>query len=141
MEILEQAGKGQASNADKATELTNMAVQGIRLYGKDAAKARENLPAFSWAAVQEWGGWSAWSDLSDERMDRARGQVRVIIERYLKTPQTKPLLNESTPSGTNTLTEEEKRTERLKRDEMASDPERRKELIDLADRLAKEFGL
>jgi riboflavin biosynthesis pyrimidine reductase len=74
-------------------------------------------------------------------MDRARGQVRVIIERYLKTPQTKPLLNESTPSGTNTLTEEEKRTERLKRDEMASDPERRKELIDLADRLAKEFGL
>jgi len=115
-------------------------VQGIRLFGKNSAKAREGLPAYSWAAVQEWGGWSSWADLDDQRLDRARSQVRVIIERYLKTSQRDSLMIESGPVGTNTLNEEEKRAERLKRDEMTLDPEKRKELANLAQELAKDFG-
>lgn len=139
-QILEQAGQGQASSADKATELVNLAVQGIRRYGKDATKARENLPAFAWTAVQEWGGWTAWADLDDQRLDRARGQVRVIIERYLKTGQRASPMIESGVSDTNTLDEEKKRREAIKRDELHSDPEKRKELANLAQNLAASFG-
>lgn len=139
-EILEIAGQGEANSADKASELVNKAVQGIRLYGKDSIKARESLPVLAWTAVQEWGGWTTWADLDDQRLDRARGQVRLIIERYLKTGQRDSQLIESTHQATMTRTEEEKRTEALNRDELHNDPEKRQELAELASRLAKEHG-
>lgn len=118
----------------------NKAVQGIRLYGKDSIKARESLPVLAWTAVQEWGGWTPWADLDDQRLDRARGQVRLIIERYLKTGQIDSQLIESTTQATMTRTEEEKRTEALNRDEIHNDPEKRQQLAELASRLAKEHG-
>jgi hypothetical protein len=139
-EILEQAGK-EVGETDQATKLTNQALNAVRLFGTNSLAARDNLPAITWSALQEWGGWPAWAGLTDDRVDRARYQLKVIIERHLKTGQRGLQLNESTPEGTNTLTSEQKRVERLKRDELANDPDKRKELRDLADRLAKEFGL
>jgi len=139
-EILEQVGKGQTSVVDKATELTNLAVAGVRKFGRDAAKARESLPTLAWYAIQEWGGWTAWADLTDERMDIARSRVRNIIERHLKTGQTAPPAIESGVVDTNTLDKEKKQTEAIKRNELHDDPEKRKELANLADTLAKNFG-
>lgn len=140
MEILDVAGQGETSGADKATELVNKAIQGIRLYGKNALKAKENLPVYAWTAVQEWGGWTAWSDLDDQRLDRARGAVRLIIERYLKTAQTATQLIENDSQAMMTRTDEEKRTEALKRDETHNDPQKRQEIANLASELAKKHG-
>lgn len=131
---------GESSDADRATQLVNEAVQGIRRFGKNAVAAREGLPVLAWTAVQEWGGWALWADLDDQRLDRARSGVRAIIQRYLKTGQTASQLIEDGAQATMTRTEEQKRTEALKRDEIHNDPEKRKELAELASQLAQKHG-
>lgn len=133
------AGKVTGDN-DLATKLTNEAINGIRSYGLNSLKARDNLPAVTWNSLAEWGGWHSWAALTDERMDRARYQLKSIIERHLKTAQTGSQAIESGVDKAITLTEEQKRAEALKRDELHSDPEKRKELANLAQDLAKDFG-
>ena len=47
---------------------------------------------------------------------------------------------ESRVEGTNILTEEQKRTEALKRAKMHDDPQKHAEIMALSEELAKKFG-
>lgn len=127
------------SQNDKAEELVAAAVRGIQEYGLDSLKAKQNLPAISIMAIEEWGGWYLWASLTEDRLEYAKKNLKTIIAKLLKTnaipaPEIFALVDSIT------ISELDKKQKAAEREAIFKDEKKIEEIKNTAVELAKKYG-